>query len=129
MCPGQLELLSGNQGDEEKRSTSDCFNLAADGNITRYENQSQNQNVSNIVLLGPTGVGKSYFLNGLLGYTNPNAGIFPVGMTSRSCTRSISSVVGDFFDGKLRKYGMNELLLNVFDTPGIISTLFKNDLD
>jgi len=63
-------------------------------------------------------------LNGLLGYPNPNAGIVPVGMSSRSCTRSISSVTGKFFGGKLVKYGISDMPLNVFDTPGMIFKAF-----
>lgn len=95
-----------------------CFK-ANKGSRTKFaEEYSNNVTIPNVVLLGSTGVGKSYFLNGLLGYTNPNVGIFPVGISSESCTRKISSVTGKIFNGKLKNYGIDDTLIRVFDTPG-----------
>ena len=108
---------------EKETTTNNCFkpNNQLDATLS----QGSDKNIPNIVLLGPTGVGKSYFLNGLLGQTNPNIGIFPVGMKSSSCTREISSATGDIFDGKLKNYGIDKKLVKVFDTPGKILLLRK----
>lgn len=100
-------------------TAANCFTAHAQTS-TDFTQNNQNLTISNIVLLGPTGVGKSYFLNGLLGYTNPNVGIFPVGISSESCTRKISSVTGKIFNGKLKNYGIDNILMKVFDTPGKI---------
>ena len=110
MCSKQKELL------QEETATNSCFNPS--NQFDAISSGANDKDVPNIVLLGPTGVGKSYFLNGLLGQTNPNVGIFPVGMESSSCTREISTATGHFFDGKLKKYGIDKKLVKLFDTPG-----------
>ena len=113
ICLEQIELLKR----RNVSTTANCFKTHAQIS-TNFTQSNHNITISNIVLLGPTGVGKSYFLNGLLGYTNPNVGIFPVGISSESCTRKISSVTGEIFNGKLKNYGIDNILIKVFDTPG-----------
>ena len=117
MCSKQTELLQR----QDEGSTANCYEANRQSSITSSE--ETDKNLPNIVLLGPTGVGKSYFLNGLLGHINPNVGVFPVGMKSRSCTREISTATGKIFDGKLRNYGIDNTLMKVFDTPGEVSML------
>ena len=116
MCSKQKELQRQNEG-----STANCYEANRQSSITSP--QETDKNLPNIVLLGPTGVGKSYFLNGLLGNINPNVGVFPVGMKSRSCTREISTATGKIFDGKLKNYGIDDTLVKLFDTPGEVLML------
>ena len=115
MCSKQKELLQR----QNEENTANCYEAKRQSSITSPK--ETDKNLPNIVLLGPTGVGKSYFLNGLLGHINPNVGVFPVGMKSRSCTREITTATGKIFDGKLRNYGIDSTLVKVFDTPGEVS--------
>jgi GTPase SAR1 family protein len=78
--------------------------------------------VANVVILGQTGVGKSYFANGLFGNENPDEGFFGTGATSTSCTRTSFGVSGLFYGGKLNSYGVHDMKMNLFDTPGFDDT-------
>ena len=78
--------------------------------------------VANVVILGQTGVGKSYFANGLFGNENPDEGFFGTGGTSTSCTRMSFEVSGLFYGGKLNSYGVHDMKMNLFDTPGFDDT-------
>jgi energy-coupling factor transporter ATP-binding protein EcfA2 len=80
--------------------------------------QIDGEKIPNIVILGQTGSGKSYFANGLIGYQDPDSGPFATGDSSRSCTRMPKGVHADFFDNNLISYGVENMKMNVFDTPG-----------
>ena len=74
--------------------------------------------VPNICVLGMTGAGKSYFLNGILGNKNPETGPFGVGRKADSCTREVSGYHGRILNGEFGAYGVSGLEANFFDTPG-----------
>ena len=78
----------------------------------------KNIRVPNIVVLGQTGAGKSYFSNGLMGYKNPDKGPFGTGDSSVSCTRKPRGFHTTFFNNTLRSHGVRPMKMNLFDTPG-----------
>jgi len=74
--------------------------------------------VPNIVILGKTGSGKSYFCNGLMGFEFPDNGIFGTGGSAVSCTRKPRGVHGRFYSDLLINYGVESMAMNLYDTPG-----------
>jgi predicted GTPase len=91
----------------------------------------------NIVLVGRTGAGKSYFANALLGYLKPGQkeGVpFSAKDTSKSVTQNVKANSGNLFGGLYNKeLGVPEnVKINVFDTPGFsdanIENIVKNKL-
>ncbi|KAM3138002.1 Hint module [Paramecium bursaria] len=79
-------------------------------------------NSKNIFVLGCTGAGKSFLLNLLLGYDEPdNVNCpFKVGIVNESCTQECQ-----FLQGSL--YGQNKIQINVIDMPGLFDTGDKKD--
>ena len=75
-------------------------------------------NIPNVVVLGNTGVGKSYYGNGLMGNLDPNTGYFGTSDSHLSCTRGASGVSGYFYDQLLTSYNVEPMLMNFYDTPG-----------
>ena len=102
---------------EEDPRKADCY-VQKDTKIPSESGVSNNTNqIPNIVLLGETGVGKSFFLNGLFGSVDPNIGLFHVGTKPASCTRNTTSITGRFLGRKLTGLDM---MVNLIDTPGKI---------
>ena len=65
-----------------------------------------------------SGAGKSYFLNGLMGNQDPDAGPFGVGDSTHSCTKDVTGYSGSILNKKYTKYGIQGLQANFYDTPG-----------
>ena len=65
-----------------------------------------------------TGSGKSYFCNGLLGYGNPDKGVFGTGSLGTSCTRKPAGMHAQFYNDVLVAHGVESMAINLFDTPG-----------
>jgi hypothetical protein len=105
-------------------------------NDTRaFENDSREKDttgnrIPNVIMLGSTGAGKSYYGNGLLGAQNPCPPIhstvaknyFGCGHSSNSVTRNVKAQYGTYFDDMYSQYGVKPMDLNVYDTPGFYDT-------
>jgi len=110
-------------------------------------NVDQSGEAINIVLVGRTGAGKSYFGNALLGSLEPGRKDrvpFPAKESQASHTQNIYAQTGTLFGGYYDKeLGLSEpLKVNVFDTPGfadsdpenikknklLIASAIKNDI-
>ena len=76
------------------------------------------ENVPNIVLMGNTGIGKSYFANGLMGTSDPANGFFRTSGSIDACTSGVHYVSSYFYGRKLTSYNVEPMLINLFDTPG-----------
>jgi len=93
-------------------------------------------NAYNIVIVGETGTGKSYFANGLLGSLNPgrDGNEFSVRGGKAGHTQNISVASGLLFGGRYDSdLGLSESIkINVFDTPGLkdsnVTNVRKNKL-
>merc|ERR1712227_1002509 len=88
------------------------------------------RDVYNIVIVGETGAGKSYFANGLLGakYPGRRGTLFTVRGGQGSQTQSLAVGSGTLFGGRYdRELGLKESIkINVFDTPGFMDTNIDN---
>ena len=76
----------------------------------------------NVLILGETGIGKSYFANGIMGSLDPNTGFFGTSDSLNPCTNAVSGVSGWFYGRKLKSYNLEPMFMNVFDTPGFDTT-------
>ena len=76
------------------------------------------ETIPNIVIIGNTGAGKSYYANGLMGQPDPNIGYFGTSNSHDSCTRDVKGVLTSFYGGRLSSYNVKPFLMNLFDTPG-----------
>jgi hypothetical protein len=82
--------------------------------------------IPNIIMLGATGSGKSYYGNGLLGAQNPcppihstiDTNYFGCGKSSNSVTRNVKAQYGTYFGDMYNKYGVKPMEINIYDTPG-----------
>ena len=73
--------------------------------------------IPNVVVIGNTGIGKSYYANGLMGSLDPDNGFFGTSDSHGSCTRGVRGVSGWFYGRKLQAY-FNPIRINLYDTPG-----------
>ena len=81
-------------------------------------NDDDGKAIPNIVIIGNTGAGKSYYANGLTGQPDPNIGFFGTSSSHDSCTRGVKGVLTSFYGGRLASYNVKPYLMNLFDTPG-----------
>jgi len=88
------------------------------------------RDVYNIVIVGETGAGKSYFANGLLGakYPGRRGTLFTVRGGQGSQTQSLAVGSGTLFGGRYdRELGLEKSIkINVFDTPGFMDSNIDN---
>ena len=84
----------------------------------------QGETIPNIVIIGQTGAGKSYYANGLMGQLDPSIGFFETSNSNNSCTRNVKGALTSFYGGRLASYNVKPFLMNLFDTPGFAN----NDL-
>merc|ERR1711937_463980 len=71
---------------EEEHYNPECEEKGEKVNLQEPVYEIEGVRVPNIVILGQTGAGKSYFSNGLMGYRFPDKGPFGTGDKSVSCT-------------------------------------------
>jgi predicted GTPase len=82
--------------------------------------------IPNVIMLGATGSGKSYYGNGLLGAQNPcppihstiHTNYFGCGKSSNSVTTNVKAQYGTYFGDMYREYGVKPMEVNIYDTPG-----------
>merc|ERR1711962_1028633 len=104
-------------------------------------------NAINIIIIGVTGAGKSYFTNALLGCQTPNdccpgtsrcnegaEETCPYATTSpaaNSCTQTVDGFPGTIYNSHYRKHGI-DVKIRIFDTPGFgdadPDNIYKNKL-
>lgn len=82
------------------------------------EKNENGEVIPNVVILGNTGVGKSYYGNGIMGNLDPNTGYFGTSNSHVSCTRGATGVSGFFYNQLLTSYGVEPMEMNFYDTPG-----------
>jgi hypothetical protein len=85
----------------------------------RPQEKDENGNdIPNVVVIGNTGIGKSYYGNGLMGNLDPNTGYFGTSSSHASCTRGATGVSGYFYGQLLTSYNVEPMMMNFYDTPG-----------
>lgn len=82
------------------------------------EKDEDGNDVPNVVVIGNTGIGKSYYGNGLMGNLDPKTGYFGTSSSRESCTRGAAGVSGYFYDQLLTSYDVEPMMINFYDTPG-----------
>jgi len=82
------------------------------------EKDEDGNDIPNVVVIGNTGIGKSYYGNGLMGNLDPNTGYFGTSGSRASCTRGASGVSGYFYGELLTSYDVEPMMMNFYDTPG-----------
>jgi GTPase SAR1 family protein len=103
---------------EDDHYNPECEKGEVEHGLQQPVYEIEGKRVPNIVILGQTGAGKSYFSNGLMGYTNPDIGPFGTGDSSVSCTRKPQGFHVNFYNNTLNQYGVHPMKMNIFDTPG-----------
>ena len=84
---GELQVIT-----KECETESDQDELCKENEETSVQIEEfpefiDNVRVPNIILLGKTGAGKSFFGSGLFGAENPDLGVFKTSNSAHSCTK------------------------------------------
>ena len=117
-CPQFEDFSDGCRLKNPNNYDASCETGEKDSPPPPQEKDENGNDIPNVVVIGNTGIGKSYYGNGLMGNLDPNTGYFGTSSSHASCTRGASGVSGYFYGQLLTSYNVEPMLMNFYDTPG-----------